>query len=327
MAKIITTLLISPFSTDVQYIEQTLARCIHCKIKLTIEQDISLAYSHLKSQHFDTILVDCGDKTNAQLEPIKTIKTGSENTNLAIIALVEQDTPAIYHQALQAGASDCLPMDQLTPSLLERSILHAIHQKTDETRLLKLANYDALTGLTNRSLFKTRLNQYISQTRRSEQQLALMIINLDNFYRVNEILGQDAGDELLAQAADRLHNCIRETDMVARLSGDEFAVVAAQLHGSDDASTLANGILQACHFAIESETVDITITCSIGVAVFPKDGDNSKRLLIQADTALRQSRDSGGNCFHFADLCLDKLTQQRQQLSADIGHALIRNQL
>lgn len=328
----VSALLVTSSQTEAHLIEQMLVRCHHSMISLTVDESSELARTRLmQQQHFDVLLIATESEFSSRIDLMRWVNNLSdedhEHCKPPVIALTLEDSATVYRQTLQAGATDSLPIDQLSPTLLEHSIRYAIRQRADETRLLRLAHFDPLTGLANRTLFKSRLSENIAQAKRADQVMALLIVDLDGFKTVNDTLGHGAGDELLTQAAERLHNSVRETDMVARLAGDEFAIIATQLHGSEDAATLASGILQACRFSIESELEDIFVSCSIGIALFPQDGHDSKQLLRQADGALLLSKADGGSCFHYAESALNQLTRERALMVADIGHALIRDQL
>ncbi len=327
MPRSIDVLLIGAIKTDSDYIHQILQRCVRSTIRLISEQNVSLAQERLKNQHYDVALIAGTDNFKTQLEQIRWIRGDSNKNQIAIIVLTEQDNPTIYQQAERAGASDCLAIDQLTTPLLEHSILHSIQSQRDENKILQLANFDLLTGLANRRHFKLWLDELLNQNRRSEKLVALMFINLDNFQHINSTLGQGAGDEVLTQVADRLHNSIRESDFIARLGGDEFAIIASQLNQPEDASIMAEGLLRACHFSLESELEDLTVTCSIGISLFPQDTQDAKQLLNKADKALKNAKASGGGCYYFSEHRLNQQNWQHHRLSADMGHAILRNQL
>jgi diguanylate cyclase (GGDEF)-like protein len=153
----------------------------------------------------------------------------------------------------------------------------------------------------------------------------LMILDLDHFKSVNDLLGHAAGDQLLIDVAERVKNCIRETDTLARLGGDEFAIIATQLNRLDDASVMAKAIVDACHFSVESVFEELHISCSIGIALYPRDSDNPTDLLKRADMALLKSKAHGESCFHFSDASTNLINEDKQLLNDSIEEALGKN--
>lgn len=174
-------------------------------------------------------------------------------------------------------------------------------RKQLEERIRHLATYDNLTGLPNRVLFYDRLRQAIILAGRNRHELSLLYLDLDKFKAVNDTLGHDAGDEILKGAADRIQQQVRESDTVARIGGDEFAVILSKIASQQDAATVATKIVDALHAVFElsggtHETVHIG--ASIGIAMFPADGTDLDALLKVADAAMYKAKRSG-NSFSF----------------------------
>lgn len=171
-------------------------------------------------------------------------------------------------------------------------------KKADEL-IWKQANFDHLTQLPNRSLFRDRLEQEIKLAHRLRQSVALFFIDLDHFKEVNDTLGHDAGDALLVTAAERISQCVREADTVARMGGDEFTIILSQVNDAKQASKVAENIIEKLSqpFLINGATV--TISASIGIAICPKDGNSSEQLLKSADKAMYAAKTAGRGCFRF----------------------------
>lgn len=174
------------------------------------------------------------------------------------------------------------------------------HRKEDEERVWRQANFDALTGLPNRALFVDRLSQAIRQSKRDGKKFALFFIDLDGFKQVNDRLGHAAGDLLLQQTAHRLVDCVRSSDTVARLAGDEFTCIVQAVHDRLDAQMVAEKILErlADPFDLEGEAAEIR--GSVGIALFPDDGPDGATLLRMADEAMYRVKRRGKNSFEFA---------------------------
>ena len=172
--------------------------------------------------------------------------------------------------------------------------------KNAEERWHQLAFYDSLTQLPNRVLFKDRLQQAMARARRENEALALLFIDLDNFKRVNDGLGHDAGDQLLDRVARRIEGCVREADAIARLGGDEFTVI---LHGCPDETAVlqvSEKIIQAINRTCEIGGQSVGIGASVGIACFPRDGEDPDTLIKNADTAMYAAKAAGRNtscCF------------------------------
>lgn len=175
-------------------------------------------------------------------------------------------------------------------------------RKTKEEKVWRQANFDALTGLANRNLFHDRLDRALARARRNQQSIGLMFIDLDRFKWVNDTYGHGAGDNLLIEAAARLKGCVREEDTVARLGGDEFTVVLEGDAKRDAMQTVAEKILAALATPFDVGGVQVGISCSVGVATFPQDGDDTHVLLHNADLAMYQAKADGRNRCHFYSL-------------------------
>ena len=168
-------------------------------------------------------------------------------------------------------------------------------RKQAEAIILHQAYHDVLTNLPNRLLFKDRLGQAILQSRRNGTELATMFIDLDRFKQVNDTLGHDKGDELLLQVTARLKSCLRKGDTLARQGGDEFTVVLPDLHSRDDARLVAGKFLECLNLPFDLGGNEVVISASIGIAVFPHDGDTIDTLMRRADVAMYYIKGQGKN--------------------------------
>src|SRR5690606_32433367 len=181
-----------------------------------------------------------------------------------------------------------------------RHITHYIVSAIDITELKEatrkmqqLALFDSLTGLANRRLFIDRLNQAIADSVRNRHMLALLFLDLDQFKRINDTLGHDAGDQLLLIVADRLRSCVRSTDTVARLGGDEVTVLLTDLKDAQAASQIAQLILKALKQPIKLDKHEVIVSTSIGITLAPTDSTSSETLMKNADLALYRAKESG----------------------------------
>ena len=202
----------------------------------------------------------------------------------------------------------------------------ALHRLDSEARLAYLAQFDALTGLPNRALLSDRFSQMIVVARRRNAPLGVLFIDLDDFKLVNDTQGHAAGDELLKETARRLLASVRQGDTVARISGDEFAVILGDLARADDAALVAQKIIErlAESFAIRGK--ELFVTASIGIATFPVDGADAEVLLGAADAAMYRAKQAGRNAFQFFTAEINQRTRARAQLGTELRRALERGE-
>ncbi len=178
------------------------------------------------------------------------------------------------------------------------AVFHDISEmKQQQARLVRQAQYDALTGLPNRALFSDRMKQALSWANRRDEQLALFFIDLDDFKYVNDTLGHPVGDELLKDVAERLQKSIREGDTVARLGGDEFTVICPSIGGVKEATWVAQRILDAMSTPYNLRGYEFQVGASIGITMFPTDGKDEVALLKNADMAMYRAKEQGKNQF------------------------------
>lgn len=172
-------------------------------------------------------------------------------------------------------------------------------RKTIEERLDNLAHYDALTGAPNRCLLLDRVDQALERAMRFGTKVALLYIDLDHFKQVNDTYGHDAGDELLKAATQRMTTCVRGADTIARLGGDEFVVLVPDINGIDNVHMIARKLLETLSPPYEIEGHPVVSTPSIGISLYPDDGNNWKELMKHADAAMYRAKQSGRANFKF----------------------------
>jgi len=195
-----------------------------------------------------------------------------------------------------------------------------------EERLLQLAHYDNLTSLPNRVLFRDRLEQAVTQARRNGWTSALLIIDLDRFKYVNDTLGHTLGDGLLQQVSERLTGCVRSGDTVGRLGGDEFAVVLSKVSAPQDAGKVAQKILHALKQAFQLDGNEVFVTGSVGIALYPSDGEDIDLLTRNADAAMYSAKGLGRNNYQYYTEDMNRRTLERMKLDAGMRRALERGE-
>ena len=195
-----------------------------------------------------------------------------------------------------------------------------------EARLAEIASHDNLTGLPNRNLLNDRLGQALAHARRNDGLVAVGFVDLDRFKIINDTLGHDAGDELLKEIARRLSGCLRGCDTVARQGGDEFVVVLTDLTRPEDASVVAQKILDALSPALTLNGREIVPGASLGFAVYPQDGDSMQALLMSADKAMYSAKQAGRGQYRFFDPEMNRAAADWLEIGAELHHALARGQ-
>lgn len=199
-------------------------------------------------------------------------------------------------------------------------------QKQDAEHIQRLAHFDALTGLPNRVLLHDRISHALSMAQRSHTQLAVLFLDLDHFKNVNDSLGHLIGDELLIQVAARLNAVIREEDTVSRLGGDEFILVLQETD-VDGVAHVAEKLIESVSLPYKLKQHELSITPSIGIAMFPADGEDFNTLSKCADVAMYRAKRDGRNNFRFFTTEMQENSARRLQLENALRHAQERHQL
>jgi diguanylate cyclase (GGDEF)-like protein/PAS domain S-box-containing protein len=200
-------------------------------------------------------------------------------------------------------------------------------RKKTEQRIAHMANHDALTNLPNRHLLQDRIGQLLIQARRNGDQGAVLFIDLDQFKAINDSMGHDVGDSLLKEVAQRLVASLRSRDTVARQGGDEFIVLLSGVANAQDAGTMAQKLLDALLLPYHFKGKQLYISASIGIAVFPDDGEDAATLLKYSDTAMYHAKDAGRNNYQFFAPQMNQLAMEKQALGTQLRYALEYNEL
>ena len=199
-------------------------------------------------------------------------------------------------------------------------------RKVAEAYVEHMAHHDALTGLANRSLLNDRLKQAIANAQRSHHIQAVLFIDLDHFKEVNDTVGHTAGDALLIEVAHRLRECVRESDTLARIGGDEFVILLTNITGINDCSRVAEKMIATVALPISVENHVFNITTSVGIAVWPNDGGDAEALMRNADVAMYHAKNSGRNNYQFFAQEMNAHALESMAMEAALRNALKRNE-
>ncbi len=212
-----------------------------------------------------------------------------------------------------------------------RELVGAIQDITKAKAADKLieyqANYDALTGLANRSLLRDRLNSALAMSRRANTKLAVLFIDLDNFKSVNDNLGHDVGDEVLVEAASRIKHSVREVDTVARYSGDEFIVVLRDVYSESAVCRIVDEVVAKVGESFKVGTHKIYCGASVGIAFYPDDATDSETLIIKADQAMYEVKKAGRNGWQFYTQEMQRKSEKRHSLYNELVAAIKNGEL
>ena len=206
------------------------------------------------------------------------------------------------------------------------SIGGALKRQQAETTIRYQAFHDLLTGLPNRMLFNDRLPLALANASRTESMLAVMFLDLDRFKTINDTLGHAIGDQLLQTVARRLNQCLREGDTIARWGGDEFTLLLPQISNAEDAAKAAQRLSEALKPAFYLEAHELYISCSIGIALYPHDGEDDQTLLKHADAALYRVKEQGRNGYQLYTAAINSQASALLALESSLHHALERDE-
>lgn len=206
-------------------------------------------------------------------------------------------------------------------------IIHDVSaHKAVEQQLAYLHHHDTLTGLANRTLFHDRLRQTMYDAERRKTKAAILFLDLDRFRDINESLGHEAGDALLKTVAERLLPIMRKTDILSRFLGDEFGIIAGHLRNSQDASRLAQRLLKALQSPFTIADQNIFVSASLGIAIYPTDGKDAESLIRNAESAMRQAKNTSRHSFQFYQAEMNRSARERLAMESRLHVALERNE-
>ncbi len=250
-----------------------------------------------------------------------------------VLAVMSAGQETAYELAILHRDGTAIPVEFIVRTMLrngERIRMTIVRDMRDrhaaQARIHHLAHHDVLTGLPNRGAFMERLDQLMAAARESGDRLALLFIDLDHFKRVNDSLGHLVGDALLKTVAARITECLRTSDLVARFGGDEFMVLLPAANQRSDIEEVAHKLLRAIEVPMEMEGRSISVTPSIGVALYPDHGDTAATLIKHADTAMYVAKSRGrANC-QFFESAMASLAYEALVLESQLAQALERGE-
>lgn len=317
-------LLIEQAHEEFLIIGRLLSEVMHTDYQLTWCDQLDDALEEVLSDCYDVVLLDyyCGDYRGCDL--LRAAQ--AQGCKIPIVVMTDEMETDVDRQVISAGASDYLVKGRIDSQLLERTIRYAIERKTAEMKLARLAHYDPLTNIPNRILFRDRLEHAVHLADRDQLHFALMYLDLDGFKDVNDTFGHDIGDELICAFADRLRACMRSSDAVARIGGDEFTLLLEHTDNSTHIAHIAEKILEVVTRPYQIGRHQVQIGCSIGIAVYPDISADAQSLQKYADMAMYEAKQEEGNSYRFFTDAMNREARRQLLLEAELRRALRRNE-
>jgi len=298
------------------------------------EQDVDLRFTLVEGQHKEGDPIReffVGKQLWDSGFNIETVDGWEQHREMVSTRLAFRDV--VIHCVLPSGAPFYLSMsgepifDDEGKFTGYRGISREItEQKISQERIQYLATHDGLTGLPNRVMFSHLLNLGIPLAARNKRSFAVLFIDLDRFKFVNDTLGHDAGDGLLQEITRRFKQTLRASDVIARLGGDEFVVLIQEMTDANQPATVARKLLAAAMEPMALLGQECRVTASIGIAVYPADGEDEQSLMKNADIAMYHAKEEGKNNFQFFSKDIKSHSLERMTLEANLRHALERNE-
>jgi diguanylate cyclase (GGDEF)-like protein len=295
------------------------------------------ALTALSDDTYDLVVSDIDMGGMSGLELVPKVRSLSPDTVVVMISGNQDIASAI--ESMRVGAFDYItkPIDiRHLEAAVDRALQHCnllkekrryeaqletlLQQRTAEVD--RLAYYDTVTQLPNRTLFEDRLAQAVAIAKSTDQTLGVLFISLDQFKKVNDSLGHGPGDSLLTEFAKRLKSCISETDTVARFGSDEFALLRTHIEDTNDVIETIGSLSQVLKFSFDLSGQELFATASVGVSLFPIDGDDTQTLLKNAGAALYKAKRSGGANYQFYTADMHELASKRLALETNLRRAL-----
>jgi diguanylate cyclase (GGDEF)-like protein len=266
-------------------------------IEVTHCGDLNSGLAALGSEDFDAVLTDLNLPDSEGIRTVKRLLAVRKYVPIVVLSVLSDDEFVL--KTVETGAQEYLVKGQVDGAAIVRTIRQAIQRKQAELKLRRMAHYDGLTGLANRDQFRKRLEHALTAAARHHGSVGLMMIDLDRFKTVNDGFGHQAGDQLLVTVAQRLRLALRKSDRLARLGGDEFTVILENLRSLEEAEGVAQRVIEAVSEPFVVENHEIYVTPSIGITIYPGDGDTAEILMKNADAAMYEVKGAGRNGYKF----------------------------
>lgn len=294
-------LLLEDSRFEAKLIARVLAKSRHVEFAIDHVETLGEAVERLRHQRFDLVLADLLlPDTEGDVRTVRRLVATDPSVPVVVLTQLEDEEMGV--RLVQAGAQDFLTKDFTVPAVLVRTLRYAAerHRLVAALREARseahyLATHDRLTHLANRYLFHDRLDDAIAHAERHREKLAVHFLDLDDFKAINDSHGHGVGDAALRWMAGKLEKSSRASDTVCRFAGDEFAVVQRTIDGPEGALLLAERILETVRSPVRVRDRELCLATSIGIALYPVDGSTRDALIREADAAMYEAKNAGGN--------------------------------
>jgi diguanylate cyclase len=291
--KSIDVLIIEDNSNDQLLVKRLLEKTNRGCFEIRFADNLRTGMDCAAQPNIDVVLLDLNLPDSSGVDTFLKLKLHVPDMPIVVLSGFEDEEESL--KAVRGGAQDYLVKNWTDGNSLVRALRYAIERKKAEDAIKQLAYHDCLTGLPSRILFSERFAMSISTGMHHGKQGALMMLDLDHFKEINDNLGHDGGDELLIEVSARLTNVLRQTDTVCRLGGDEFALLMSDISSKEIIEEVAQRILKAIQKPFIIHGIEKIISSSVGIALYPEDGENLETLIKHADVAMYRVKKAGGN--------------------------------
>ena len=317
-------LLVEDNLIDAQLIRRLLRRVTATYYRITHVRTLNDAILSTEELTPDVILADLNLPDSRGTQTVKSLQTAYPDIPLVIVSAWEDE--AISLRSVKAGAQDYLVKGHIDGANLHRVIRYAVERKRTELELVRLAHYDQLTSLPNRTLLRERVDHALARAMRAGSGVATLVLDMDRFKEINDMLGHEVGDKLLIEVAQRIRASVRDQDTVARLGGDEFAVVLEGVSEAKEVLPVIERILDSLAGVTTIADHEINSSTSVGIAMYPDNGNNLSELLRAADLAMYQAKSSGRGRYQFFADAMQEEAQSRHALEWALRRAVERGE-
>lgn len=317
---------------DREHIKRTLSKSDE-KCYFTETESVDGGLAAFRAHKFDVILLDYRMPQRDGIEMLIELKNEPIDKSVAIIMLSNSEESDIALECLKAGAQDFLLKIEVTASRLKRAIIQAQTRFELERKLYqsyknaeRVAEHDSLTGLANRYSFEESLKSNIHKNPRKNGSIALLLFDLDHFKYVNDTHGHDVGDLLLKEISSKVSHCLRESELFARIGGDEFAIILKNQCNNYLETKVSNRILASLSSPVVINNIEISISVSIGISIYPDNTDNADELFKFADIAMYRAKKLGRNQVCYFEDRMQKQFLQRYKIEQALTTAISKEQ-
>ena len=314
-------LVVEDSAADARYVSELLRMGIGARAEITAVGTLAEALVQIAHHPVTCVLLDLTLPDARGLEGLEALRAAEPNLPVVVLSGLPDEEVAL--QAVQSGAQDYLMKGKVDEGLVTRAVRYAVERKRAESELLRLALHDPLTGLPNRALFVDRLEVGLARARRTGDDVAVLIIDLDRFKKINDSLGHQAGDRLVTMVAARLSEQIGEGDTLARFGGDEFSVLC----GSKQAIAMADRLAEAIAAPFMLDETEVFLTTSVGIAVSDAAHQSAGALMRDADAAMHRAKELGRSRHEVFDEVMRIAAMERLETENALHRALQRSEI